>query len=379
MEETRILVLGSCGPPGANFIKSLKITEHPYYVVGSDSNSYHAIGLSPQSDVTYLIPLVKKPDALIDRINAIIDFEKVEFVHPQPDVLVRFVSDHRDRIKARSSLPSKKTVDICQNKWESAKKWLDSGIPCPQTVSVSSIGELDAGLDEISYPCWVRATTGAGGRGSSLVANRETVEAWMRYWESRTEKMDFILQEYLPGRNVACQTLWSDGEIISCLARTRLEYIYPFLAVSGVTGTPVVAKNLHLSKNEQKLIQDIVLSVDENATGLFCIDLKADKKGELNPTEINTGRFFTTSAGFALLGKFLGKWVGNTPHLYVQQALEKPIPKVSQFNGLPEDWYYIRHIDVGSYWIPEEDLSIFKEQGKVSNQKAYENFRIQNA
>jgi carbamoyl-phosphate synthase large subunit len=205
------------------------------------------------------------------------------------------------------------------------------------------------------------------------VNNIATAQAWWSYWESREEiSMTFIVQEYLPGLNLAWQSLWKDGELIVSQARERLEYIYPFLAVSGVTGTPVVARTVNMPEDWKKIAMDTVLSIDPDATGIFCVDLKGDRDSVPNPTEINCGRFFTTSAGFSSLGHKLGIPGANMPLIYTKLGFEEKIGPFPQFDVLPQQWLYIRHIDLGERWIPAEIAEKARAQGKYVPTKEYE-------
>ena len=62
-----------------------------------------------------------------------------------------------------------------------------------------------------------------------------------------------------------------------------------------------------------ELASRAVTAVDPEATGVFCVDLKEDEGGRL-VTEINAGRFFTTS-------NFLAEAGANMPYSYVRLAL----------------------------------------------------------
>ena len=256
-------------------------------------------------------------------------------------------------------------MDICQDKSKSAKIWLSQGIPCPKTIIITSPNDLQNAAEQIGYPFWMRATQGAGGRGSTLVNNLETGKAWLRYWESREEiSMNFIAQQYLPGLNLAWQSIWKDGELVVSQARERIEYIYPYLAVSGVTGTPVVAKTVNMPEKWKKIAEDAVLSIDEDASGIFCVDLKGDKNGIPNPTEINCGRFFTTSAGFSSLGAQLGVSGANMPWVSVKLGLGEKVGPFPKFDILPSGWHYIRHIDICSSWVPNKVIEETQNQEK---------------
>ncbi|MBX5470812.1 MAG: carboxylate--amine ligase, partial [Thermoleophilaceae bacterium] len=80
-----------------------------------------------------------------------------------------------------------------------------------------------------------------------------------------------------------------------------------------------------------------------------CVDLKEDAEGVPRPTEINCGRFFTTSYFFTAAGV-------NIPDVYVRLALGDPIPDLPRYNVLEEGLYWIRHIDCPAVLVTEAEL-----------------------
>jgi len=347
----KILVLGAGGPAGYNFIESLRLASEGFFIVGTDANKYH-LELS-QPDETYLVPLCSEP-AYIDAINNIIEEKEIEFIHAQPDVEVKNLSDNRENFHAKVFLPSKKCIDTCQDKFLSAKAWNKAGIPSPETYPISDDSiesDLAKIIQPLGFPFWVRATSGAGGRGSTLVKNEETAIHWIKYWRSRDVDWDFIAQEYLPGKNYAFTSLMKDGKMIISQARERLEYIYPYLAPSGITGTPVVARTVHNDKVNE-IATKAITAIDPKASGIFCVDLKENKDGVPYPTEINPGRFFTSSLFFAYAGNQLDMPFANIQYYYVKIGFNESIPKdIPKYNVLPDDLYWIRHIDCGYYLV----------------------------
>ena len=51
---TRILVTGSGGLAGVNFVRALRASSRDYYIAGTDNNKYHL--LYPEVDARYLTP-----------------------------------------------------------------------------------------------------------------------------------------------------------------------------------------------------------------------------------------------------------------------------------------------------------------------------------
>jgi carbamoyl-phosphate synthase large subunit len=290
----------------------------------------------PEIDESYVVPS-NSSRGYLETLNSIISSQKIDLLHPQPDSEVRFVSENRDKIGCKVFLPSRKVVRTCQDKLESALVWKRDGMPVPESMGISGEGDLEKAAKEYGFPFWLRATHGAGARGSTMVENMDEGVSWIRYWRSRKVDWNFMSQEYLPGRNIAFQSLWKDGEPVCSQARERIEYIYPYLAPSGITGTPTVARTIS-DEEVNKAATQAVRAIDPDATGIFCVDLKGNKEGVPCPTEINVGRFFTTSFFFTKAGI-------NMPHIYVKLAFGESLPSLRKYNCLGKGIYWIRHLD----------------------------------
>ncbi|MEM3824032.1 MAG: ATP-grasp domain-containing protein [Candidatus Bathyarchaeia archaeon] len=346
----KIIVTGAGGPAGINFIMSLRLAPEKIFVVGTEANE-HFIYLTP-ADKRYLVPRAEEEN-YIGRLNEIIRKEKAELLHAQTDTEVAVVSENREKIEANIFLPSKRTVKICQDKLESARTWIRKGIPVAKTIEIRDEKDIDKAFQEFGSSIWIRARHGAGGRGSTLAHNRETALSWINYWRARGLKWDFIAQEHLPGRNIGFHSLWKDGEIVTSMARERIEYIYPHLAPSGVTGTPAVQRTIH-DENVNEIATKAILAIDPNFNGIACIDLKENREGVPCVTEINPARMFTTSFFFSFASKILRKdYCANIPYLYVKLAFKESIPEIPKYNILPENIYWIRHIDAPAKMVKD--------------------------
>src|ERR671925_153727 len=271
----RILVTGAGGAAAANFVHSLRLAPEPFFVVGSDTSKYH-LELAPV-DARYLLPRAEDPGYL-DELNALVEKEELEVVHPQPEQEVLVLARERRR----------------------------------------------------------------GGGGASLpVSSPDQAVAWVRYWsETRgLEIDDFMVSEMLPGAEFAFQSLWLEGELVTSAARQRLEYVFGHLMPSGQSSSPSVARTVH-REDVNELATRAVQAVDRRATGVFCVDLKEDADGSPLVTEINAGRFFTTS-------NFLAEAGANMPYEYVRMALGERPEGLARYDAVEPDLYWIRMIDMG--------------------------------
>ena len=338
----RILVTGAGGPAGSNFIKSLRMADEEIYIAGSDINPLH-LELA-NVDSKNLLPRCDSA-GYIDRLNEIVRKEEIDFVHPQPDSEVSVLSERREDVEAMMFLPGKQTIRICQDKMLFMDTLGSAGVPIAKSYSIKNRGDLESSLElllEINPDkAWLRATKGAGGRASLPIDEAAHGVMWIDYWKKHRglDWGDFMLSEFLPGSEYAFQSLWKDGEIVSSQARQRLEYLFGYLTPSGQTSSPTVAKTVH-NDEVNRIATEAVLAVDSEASGVFCVDLKENTEGAPCVTEINAGRFFTTSNFFSEAGV-------NMPYMYVKLAFGDPFESGPKYNPISEELYWIRLMDMG--------------------------------
>ena len=333
----RILVTGAGGSPSANFIRSLRATDEEYYIVGTDADKYYL--QRAEVDAKYLAPFANDPK-YIDFLNYIIEKENIEFVHAQNDVEVGFLSENREKINAKTFFPAKETVKILQDKFESFKLWEKAGIKVPKTKLIEG-RDTDLGtlLEEMGGSMWIRAISGAGGRGSLPVYDVKSAKNWLDFQEKNGSWTgNFTVSELLEPETVTWMSLWKDGELIVAQGRKRLYWELAKISPSGVTGA--TGTGLTYSDAElDDIARRAVLAVDDKPDGLFGVDMAYDKNGVPNPTEINIGRFFTTHEFFTQAGL-------NMPEMFVKLGYGETVPKIdNNTNPLPDGLVWIRGMD----------------------------------
>jgi carbamoyl-phosphate synthase large subunit len=343
----RILVTGAGGAAAANFVHSLRLATEPFYVVGTDTSKYH-IELAPV-DARYLLPRADD-GGYLDALNTLVERERVELVHPQPEQEVRLLAQERERVAARTFLPSADAVMLCQDKAAFAARMADAGLPTPQFAPVESeesLHEATASILERRGQAWVRAIRGAGARASLPVTTAEQAVSWARYWVEKRglSIQDFMVSEFLPGREFAFQSVWQGGRIVTSAARERLEYVFGHLMPSGQSSSPSVARTVRRD-DVNELATRAVLAVDPDASGVFCVDLKEDEDGRPLVTEINAGRFFTTS-------NFLAEAGANMPYTYVRLAYGEEVDGLPPYDAVEEGLYWVRMVDMGYKLVRE--------------------------
>lgn len=338
----RILITGAGGSAASNFKDAIDLSGQKHYIVGSDVKPYHLELMNV--DKRYLVPPVTDP-GYIDAVNRIIEKEQIEFVHPQPDVEVAFMSEHADKINAKIFLPDHAVVEACHDKMRFNELMTSKGLYVPKAHPINSQQDLKDALEDLLkiYPkVWLRATRGAGSRASLPINSFYQGDAWIDYWRNfrGIDYGDFMASEFLPGHEYAWQSLWWNGELVTAQARERLEYIFGNLTPSGQSSSPSVAKTVNRDDiNEAG--QTAVKAVSDKPHGVFCVDMKEGADGKPKVTEINVGRFFTTSNFFAHAGL-------NMPAMYLELAFTGKLSETpQQLNPLSDDLYWVRMIDMG--------------------------------
>ena len=341
----KILVLGCGGSAGINFIKSLRLPSEKIKIVGVDTNKYY-LEMSPV-DKRYLIRH-KKGEELnyINKINKVIELEGIEFIHAQPDPEVKIISDYRQKLRTKVFLPSKKAINISQDKWLTHQTLKKATIPVAKTFKLSGESSLKKAFNEIDGSIWLRASKGAGGRASLPVDNFEAAKAWINYWSPKGLKWEnFLASEKLDGQEVSWVSIWYKGKLICSQGKERLEWVQSGLSPSGVTGTTAIQKTVH-NNRVNKIAIDTVKTLDSKPNGIYVVDTKENKSGIPCVTEVNPGRFFTTSLFFSTIGI-------NMPLIFVKLAYEEVIPKVSSTNSTPAEIYWVRIPDGGPVMIKD--------------------------
>lgn len=335
-----VLLTGSGGSAAANVLDALRSSDRPYRVIGVDASPVK-LHLS-LADLRVIVPRASEP-GFVQALQRLVVEHGVDVIHPQPDPDVLAIGAARDTLGAASYLPAQATLELVADKEACARHLAAAGIAVPESApieSLASAGDVVSDLLSRHASVWVRARRGAGARASLPVRQPEQAIAWVRWWveERGLRPVDFMASEQLPGREYAYQSVWQDGELVAGQTRERLEYLYGHLAPSGQSSTPAVARTV-AEPAVDDLAQRTARALEPRAHGVYCIDMKEDALGIPRVTEVNAGRFFTTSNFFAHAGL-------NMPDLLVRCALGEH-PERRGSSPLPADLYWIRMVDMG--------------------------------
>lgn len=158
----------------------------------------------------------------------------------------------------------------------------------PRTIKITQCNPRfeDVGK-EVGFPCWIRATEGTGGLGSLRVDDIGSFKSWL-FINKRIQ--EFTVSEFLPGRHLANQMLYYNGEYVKGAALECVEYVMANAAPSHVTGNTHFGRFLNDDKINQfcdRCIKYLENKLGVSAHGILSFDLKEDKNGCMKVTEVN--------------------------------------------------------------------------------------------
>jgi len=339
----KILITGAGGGGSNNLIRSIKHSEYPVTIIGSNADQF-ALPCS-LADKNYLIPRGDSGDVYFDAINEIVKREDIDLLVPNNDTEVRVMAFNRESLAAPVFLPAKETIQMCQDKFIFNQKMIASGFKVAETISINTMDDVDKAFEHFKghVKLWCRMRKGSGSAGALPVSKPEQAKAWINYWQDMRNVPEgmFTLSEYLPGRDYAFQSLWQNGKLIIAKTCERLAYHFARQMPSNASSTPSLGKLVHNSVVDD-LCTRAVYSIDPQATGMFSIDLKEDRFGNPCITEINIGRFFMITIVFNIVGKY------NMAEYYLKLAFNEPvyIQEAERYNDIgDEEYYLIRGLD----------------------------------
>lgn len=337
----KILITGAGSAQTNGVVNCLLDDAEDCKIIGVGSDSYDLMFC--RAHKKYLIPHSTKPDYK-EAFLKILDIEKPDIVHFQHDVemaiALKFENEIRDR-GIKLFVPDYETIDTCVYKYKSWRKFKAAGIKVPENRIIRDESDLIAAYKELAdgvQPVWFRPMIiGNAGKGAFVTVdikeakeNLDSVSGWGNY----------MAAEYLPGENMTWLSIWYKGELIVAQGRKRGGWAYSSMSMSGVTGITKIGTTYSSSQLDE-IAERCCRAVATNGIphGIFGVDLKCDRNGIPNPTEINISRFFATVEFFEKAGL-------NMPAIFKNLALYGKKPQLEKIrNPLPDGLFWLRALD----------------------------------
>ena len=302
----------------------------------------------------YLIPHSTKPEYK-EIFLKILDIEKPDIVHFQHDVEMAIALKFADEITARGCklfVPDYETIDTCVYKYKSWLKFKAAGIKVPENIIIKNetdIGNAFSWLTDGTQPIWFRPMIiGNAGKGAFVTSDIEEAKENL---DNANGWGNYMAAEYLPGENMTWLSIWDNGKLIVAQGRKRGGWAYSSMSLSGVTGITKIGITFS-SEDLDQIAMKCCEAVATNGKphGIFGVDLKCDRNGIPNPTEINISRFFATVEFFAKAGL-------NMPAIFKELALygKRPMLK-KKCNPLRDGLLWLRSLDDRPILTTEEEI-----------------------
>jgi hypothetical protein len=293
----RILITGACGVTPRAIARSLHMSRRlrDATLVGTDRGGNWYGFFEGLYDRIYLVPDTQDP-RYVDVMREICRKEAIDVVVVSPEAEVLYWCGRE--LPAPTLLPSSRVVRAAVGKKSLYDALGGSGL-IPRYGIVTRADLLGrSGLDFDQGPVWLRdfSDASSSGMGAIKVSNAEQAYAWAYL---NPEINDYMVAEYLPGRNFACCILFHGDELLKAACYERLDYFMERLVVSGVTGNISrgrLVNDSRLTTTAEQAIRLVSRQHNEPAHGLFTVDMREATDGSPKVTEINVRHTAGTSA-----------------------------------------------------------------------------------
>ena len=320
----RLLITGACGVTSRAVARSLRLSQRltNLYLSGTDlcENSYGLYeGLI---DKTYRSPHVTET-TYRNWMEILCVTERIDAAIVIPELEVLFWSARG--FPAPCVLPPAQFCQIAVSKKRLYETLAQTGL-VPNFSICSRSQLLDSATVPIGPPCWIRdfSAGASSGKGSMYALTHDQIHAWVILNPTINE---FMLSEFLPGRNFACHLLYDKGQILKVASYERLEYFMARTAASGVTGNISRGRLINddrLVDTAQAAVAAITDETHETMHGLIAVDFRESSEGRPLITEINLRHVAATyafaSAGFNLSEAQVLHTLGRIDQLGAKEA-----------------------------------------------------------
>jgi carbamoyl-phosphate synthase large subunit len=269
--------------------RCLRKAKEPLFLVGVDMDPTY-LPLCPV-DVSYVVPAASDPETYIAALAHLTEKLHIDFLYPQKDQEVLILAQHRERFPGKLWLPPADVIALSQDKEQCRQFLAKQGVPVPVGLLLEREHDLallqEKGLDTL---CWVRKIRGSGSEGARLCRSIEEVRVWV---SENNGWGNFMASEFLPGRIFGWDSIWKDGVLLACQAKERLRY--------GMETSPsprskytTAIRSVH-EPHAEEVAQRAVTAIMSKPDGIFTVDMRENAQGQPMVTEINAGRFLTSS------------------------------------------------------------------------------------
>ena len=285
-----VLITGIGGLTPRSIAKVIRKKHPDYRLIGCDINK-RAIGffINGLLDEYYICPRCDE-HSYFPWIEKIVKDRNIDYAFVQPESEIVKWGDYYEK-NGRYPCPvfmGSKLLSISLKDKSIMAELLDNTNFIPKTIKITQANHrYNDILNIIGFPCWIRATEGTGGLGSLRIDDLDRLKSWLFINSNIGE---FTVSEFLPGRHLANQMLYYEGEYVKGASLECVEYVMANISPSHVTGNTQYGRFLNednINKFCDRCIKYLEKKLNIKAHGILSFDLKEDKNGNLKVTEIN--------------------------------------------------------------------------------------------
>lgn len=331
----RVLVTLASGTLATGVIRSLRVGDPDIHIIGVDSSKYHIH--QSEADELHLVPRADDP-RFVDILVEIAKESNADFIWPMHDAEIGIVSENAAQIPVHTWVPPVEVCQVSRDKLATAERMQEAEVPAPPTVLIETQGDLKDAYEKLGPELWLRARSGAGGKGAFRAASIEHATYWMDINEGWGT---FIAAEAIPDHgDYSWESLWKDGKLIAYQDETRIVKGNPGISQSGVKSRGVLLRSAPAEVT--RVAEAAVRALMPEPDGMFRVDMVGDANGVPRVTEVDAGRF--GSGGVAYWHDFDYNFAYEALRMAFNEPINYEIPVA---NPIPGDMASITGLNQG--------------------------------
>lgn len=353
-----ILITGIGGLTPRSIAKTIRRTHPDYRLIGCDINK-KAMGFFMKDDfgndlldACYVCPRCTD-STYFPWMEELVKSQCIDyaFVEPESEIVQWAAYYEKNGRYPCPTLIGSRLLSVSLKDKSIMAELLEGTDYIPKTIKVTQENpRYDDVINQIGFPCWIRATEGTGGLGSLRLDDISSYKSWLFINSNIPE---FTVSAFLSGRHLANQMLYYQGEYVKGAALECVEYVMANTAPSHVTGNTHFGRFLNENRiNEfcDSCIRYLEKKLNVPAHGILSFDLKEDRAGNLKVTEINIRHMAYTGVmarvGFDLVEDTIRIMEdGNCDHVVRDR-----------FHHYDKPYIFLRDVDVEPIVLESEEI-----------------------
>ena len=213
-----------------------------------------------------------------------------------------------------SVVNSRQTISICADKYRSALRFADTGVPTPKTALVQSEETLQSSLDIIGeeYPMILKTLRGSKGVGVIFIESRRQLTSLIQLLWKQDEKTEILLQSYIKS-DFDVRVIILNNEILASMRRDVLkgDFRSNYSQGAKVKEYPLNDEEERICIDASKAVDGIYTAVDFIKNGKDTFVLEVNSSPGTEGIEEATGRNLIKEVLVHFKNKENWRWVAE--------------------------------------------------------------------